>query len=264
MKKKIKRPEYQGEVARVPYSFVHSMGHIWAVQKNRVKDYNFEWASGKRCFELYEPFSLSPIDMQNYMALLHVLQHPGDFDVIQDVYSEDKYKMTLKMRSLYEILKLPDAGSSRSDLKKSLQWHCDSRFRVIGDGRVVTYYGMGLHNGRLEFNGKGRGGGIVVFHIDKSLINDSGLTHNVSRLINYKTDMAKLIDFLAMGKLDAGVDLTYNGWIKALTRDSRIDNFKRDFQPALEEISAGDFIVEVRNDGVKIKYSGSKQKALSS
>lgn len=265
MKKKIKRSEYKGKIARVPYTFVHSMGHIWAIQNKRVKDYNLEWACGKRRYELYEPFSLSPLDMQNYLALLHVLQHPRDFGVIQDIYSEDKYKMTLKMRALYEVLRLPTSGNFRSDLRKSLQWHADSRFRVIdpGTGSRVTFYGMGLHNGRLEFDGKGRGGGSCVFHIDKALIDNSGITENVSRVISYKTGLAKLIDFLVMSKLDQGVNLSYNDWMKALTREGRIDNFKRDFEPALEEISARDFLVELREDGMKIKYCGSKQKALS-
>lgn len=268
MKKKIKRLEYKGDIARVPYTFVHSMGRIWAVQNRRVKDYNLEWASGRRRFELYEPFSLSPIDMQNYLALLHVLQHPGDFGVVQDIYSEDKYKMIMKMRALYEILRLPTSGNFRSDLKKSLQWHADSRFRVIDPetGSRVTYYGMGIHNGRLEFDGEGRGGGTVIFHIDKALVDyrRAGLTENVSRVIGYKTGMAKLIDFLVMGKLDAGVDLTYKGWMEALTRGGRMDNFKRDLEPALEEISARNFLVEFREDGLKIKYCGSEQKALSS
>ena len=265
-KKKIKRSEYRGEVARVPYTYVHSMGRIWAVQNRRIKDYNLEWAAGRCRFELYEPYSLSPIDMQNYLALLHILQHPREFSVVQDIYSEDKYKMTMKMRALYGVLELPTSGNFRSDLKKSLQWHADSRFRVIdpGTGSRVTYYGMGIHNGRLEFDGKGRGGGSVVFHIDKALVDDSGITENVSRVIGYKTGMAKLIDFLVMGKLDAGVDLTYKGWMEALTREGRMDHFKRDVEPALEEISARDFFLEFREDGMKIKYCGSKQKALSS
>ena len=265
-KKKIKRSEYRGEVARVPYTYVHSMGRIWAVQNRRIKDYNLEWASGRRRFELYEPFSLSPIDMQNYLALLHVLQHPTDFGVVQDIYSEDKYKMKMNPRALYGVLELPTSGNFRRDLKKSLQWHADSRFRVIDPeaGSRVTYYGMGIHNGRLEFDGKGRGGGSVVFHIDKALVDDSGITENITRLIKYKTGMAKLIDFLVMGKLDAGVDLTYKGWMEALTREGRMDHFKRDVEPALEEISARDFLMEFREDGMKIKYCGSKQKALSS
>ena len=265
MKKKIKRPEYKGDVARVPYNFVHCMGKIWAVQRGRIRDFRpAPWIIGDSFFNLYEPYSLSSGDLQNYLALLHVLQHPREYSVVQDEYSSDKYKMTLRMRALYDILQIPDGGSRRSDLKESILNHAGTMLRVTRPENDIIYYGLGLHAGIVKFKGIGRGGSVCELHPDKGLIDNSGLTENITRILTYKYGMSKLIDFLVMGKLDAGVDLSYRGWMEALTREGRIDHFKRDFEPALEEISIEDFMVEVREDGVKIKYKSSKQKALSS
>ena len=67
--------------------------------------------------------------------------------------------------------------------------------------------------------------------------------------------MSKLIDFLVMGKLDAGVNLTERGWLEALSRGQRLNNFKNSFYRALEEISGVSFDVSRNDDGkIMVKY----------
>ena len=253
MKKKMNRKPYSGEVARVPFNFVHSMGRIWAAQRVRIKDFRpAPWRVGENLFSLYEPFSLSPWDLQNYLTVLHVLQHQKKYSVIKDIYSADKYRMTLKMRDLYDILSIPGSGSGRSDLKDSIVNQVGTVFRVRRPDEDIIYFGLGLHAGTLKFIGAGKQGLTCEFHPDKSLIDSAGLTENVSRILGYRYGMTKLIDFLVMGKLDAGVNLTERDWLKALSRGQRLNNFKNSFYPALEEISAASFDVSRNDDGKKI------------
>ena len=256
MKKNMNRKPYSGEVARVPFHFVHSMGRIWANQRVRTKDFRPEpWRVGENLFFLYEPVSLSPWDLQNYLTVLHVLENFKKYSVIKDQYSNDKYRMTLKMRDLYDILSIPGSGSGRNDLKDSIINHVETVFRVQRPEEDIIYFGLGLHAGTLKFNGTGRKGLTCEFYPDKSLIDSAGLTENVTRLLSYRYGMSKLIDFLVMGKLDAGVNLTERDWLEALSRGQRLNNFKNSFYPALEEISGVSFDVSRNDDGkIMVKY----------
>lgn len=254
--KKSRRKTYTGETARVPYSFVHSMGKIWATQRTRIKDFRPDpWEVGENRFSLYEPFSLSPLDLQNYLTLLHVFQHDKKYSVLKDEYSEDKYRMILKMRDLYEILLIPGSGSGRNDLKNSIINHVETVFRVSRPNEDIIYFGLGLHAGRVKFIGTGRGGLTCELHPDKSLIDNAGLTENVSRILAYRYGMSKLIDFLVMGKLDRGVTLSEKEWLNALSRGERLNNFKNSFYPALEELSDISFNVSRNEEGkISVKY----------
>lgn len=256
MKKRMNRKPYSGEVARVPFSFVHSVGRIWATQRARIKDFRpAPWKVGESVFSLYEPVSLSPWDLQNYLTVLHVLQHQKKYSVVKDAYSDDKYRMILRMRDLYDILSIPVNGSGRNDLKDSIVDHIETVFRVQRLEEDIIYFGLGLHAGRVKFTGTGRGGSTCELHPDKSLIDNAGLTENISRILTYKWGISKLIDFLVMGKLDAGVTLTEDEWFKALSRGKRINDFKESFYPALEELSDISFNVTRNEEGkITVKY----------
>ncbi|NCB75307.1 MAG: hypothetical protein EOM51_11295 [Clostridia bacterium] len=206
-------------------------------------------------FSLFEPVSLSPWDLQNYLTVLHVLQNKKDYPIIKDEYSDDKYRMTLKMRDLYDLLSIPGSGSGRNDLKDSIIYHVETVFRVRRPKEDIIYLGLGLHAGTLKFTGTGRKGLTCEFHPDKSLIDDGQLTENVSRILSYRYGMSKLIDFLVIGKMDAGVSLTERGWLAALSRGERLNNFKTSFYPALEELSNVSFDVTRNEEGkIRVKY----------
>ena len=256
MKKHINRKPYNGKVARVPFHFVHSMGRIWANQRVRIKDFRPEpWRVGKNLFSLYVPVSLSPWDLQNYLTVLHVLENSKKYSVIKDEYSNDKYRMILRMKNLYDILLIPGSGSGRSDLKDSIVNQVGTVFRVRRPDEDIIYFGLGLHAGTLKFIGAGKQGLTCEFHPDKTLIDNAGLTENVTRLLSYRYGMSKLIDFLVMGKLDAGVSLAERGWLEVLSRGQRLNNFKNSFYPALEDISGVSFDVSRNEDGkIMVKY----------
>lgn len=250
---------YAGDVCRMPYDLA-LCGRIFGLQKKRIQNYHDEWTSrtGAR-YILDEPWSLGSTDFVHYVALLHVMQHPKDWGVLQDVYSKDRYQMDVPAKALYELLALQAHGSARADLKESILLMIKTTLDVIKGGDEVIYIGLGLHSGSVAFrSGIGRAGAHITLTPNKSLIDSPGITENVSRIIGYKSGLARLIDYQVTARLDAGLCLDRYGWRDLLCHETRIDHFTAPFDAALEELRAtGTFAVsypDAERTLVKLKY----------
>lgn len=256
--KKKRRKKYKGNVARVPISFVHSMGHIWATQKVRITDFRPKpWRSGNSFYSLYEPVSLSPWDLQNYLMVLHVLQNPKIYTLKKDEYGFDRYRILFQMKDIYNLLNIPYKGSGRGDLKESIINHCGTVLRVIRPDEDIIYWGLGLNAGTVKFEGIGRSGLTCELTPYKALIDNKNklFSENITRMLKYRFGMSKLIDFYVLGKLNAGVSLTEKGWMSSLSRGDRLDIFQKSFYPALQELADVSFNVKRDEAGnITVKY----------
>lgn len=250
MLRKNKR-RYTGDVCRVPYDLA-LCGHIFGIQKRRIPDFADCWtAQNGNQFSLRERESLGARDLVHYLALLHIMQHPGIYNVEQDVYSCDKYRMVVPAKALYDFLQIPASGSGRTDLRYSIGLLATTELDVLyPNGDSCMYIGLGLQAGKIEFRGAGSGGSKVILTPDRRLIDTSGITENISRILSYHFGLTKIIDYQVAARLDGGLCLDRAAWRNMCSHGSRIDNFNRQFDEALREFQQERLFIQLpQQDG---------------
>jgi hypothetical protein len=240
------------KTAQVPHPIVQA--EIFLPTLTPVSPYERRWDNelGDKCYIL-APRTPNHYDLVTLLGYLHVIQQ---YPVVVEDADEDRYRVTMPMSFLYQTLQC-DTNVERISLWRSLELLAHTSYSVqyknpANHGGVSDMVLAGLTGDLKLITQRGRKGNILIAKPLRGLVDDRMLTVDIARLITLKAPLARITAFFMQCR--EAKELTWEGWMRAVSGATYLKRFKAHFVKALKELeSVGGYTVKIRGDNILIR-----------
>ena len=237
--------------AQVPHPIVQS--EMFLPTLTPMAPYERRWTNemGDRCY-LLAPKSPNHYDLITLLGYLHVVQQ---YPVQVEDLDDERYKVTMPMRYMYEALQTRK-NAERISLWNSLELLTHTSYSVHykrpenHEGASVLVL-AGLTGDLKLLKQRGRSGSILIAKPLRGLVDDRMLTVNLSVLKALRNPLARVTAFFMQCR--EAKELPWLGWMQAVSGATYLKSFKANFAKALRELESAGYKIESRGENLLIR-----------